>query len=420
MSPTITEVSIALNTVWVLVAAILVFWMHAGFTTLEAGFTRAKNTANILMKNVYTITAGVVVYYLVGFALMFGADVGGVVGSSHFALNGIETVDAGIPPLVFWLFQAVFAATAATIVSGAVAERIHFGAYALFTLWITAVIYPVVGHWVWGGGWLAELGMVDFAGSTVVHSVGGWSALVGAALIGPRIGKYVDGKARAIPGHNMPLGALGVLILFMGWFGFNAGSTLAALDANLGLIAVNTLLGGAAGTLFAMLDSWRRFRRPDLSLTFNGTLAGLVGITAGAAAVSPVGALAIGALAGLLMVWAVTFIDQRVRVDDPVGAITVHGVCGAFGTLMVGLFAVDGGLFYGGGLALLGVQALGVAAVAAFAMTTAYVGFRLIRLLMPLRVTEKEEVEGLDIHEHGTPAYNGLPGEPMVPLAGGD
>lgn len=420
MTAEAADLTVALNTMWVLLSAILVFWMHAGFTTLEAGFSRAKNTANILMKNVYTVTAGVVVYYLVGFALMFGSDAGGLVGGSYFALGGIHALNAGLPPLTFWFFQAVFAATSATIVSGAVAERIHFGAYALFVLWITGLIYPVVGHWIWGGGWLAQLGMVDFAGSTVVHSVGGWSALVGAALVGPRIGKYVGGKAQAIPGHNMPLGALGVLILYMGWFGFNGGSTLAIVGTDVSLVVVNTLLAGAAGTILAMCDSWRRYGKPDISLTLNGALAGLVGITAGAAAVSLVGAIAIGSLAGLFLVWAVALIDQKVRIDDPVGAISVHGACGAFGTIMVGVFATDGGLLYGGGLGLLGVQVLGVAAVAAFAMAAAYVGFKLISLVVSLRVSEADEVAGLDLSEHGTPAYSGLPTEAAASALTGD
>lgn len=403
------ELTLAINTIWVVVAAILVMWMHAGFTVLEAGFTRAKNTTNILMKNAYTLAAGVIIYYLIGFAFMFGDSFGGLIGTSMFALNGVEALDGTVPGSVFWFFQAVFAATAATIVSGAVAERVHFGAYALMVIIISGLIYPIVGHWIWAGGWLASLGFVDFAGSTVVHSVGGWFALVAAALIGPRIGKYVGGKVNAIPGHNMPLGTLGVLILFMGWFGFNGGSTLAAVGQDIGLVIVNTLMAGAAGIIVAMLDSWRRYGKPDISLTLNGALAGLVGITAGAAAVSPVGAMAIGALAGLLLVWVVAFIDQKLKVDDPVGAVSVHGICGAFGTLMVGLFATDGGLLYGGGFTLLGVQALGVAAVAAFIITAAYVTLKLINLVISLRVGEQEEQDGLDIHEHGTPAYSGLP-----------
>lgn len=414
------ELTLAINTIWVVVAAILVMWMHAGFTVLEAGFTRAKNTTNILMKNAYTLAAGVIIYYLVGFAFMFGDSYGGLIGTNLFALNGVEALDSTVPGSVFWFFQAVFAATAATIVSGAVAERVHFGAYALMVIIISGLIYPIVGHWIWAGGWLASLGFVDFAGSTVVHSVGGWFALVAAALIGPRIGKYVGGKVNAIPGHNMPLGTLGVLILFMGWFGFNGGSTLAAVGQDIGLVIVNTLMAGAAGIIVAMLDSWRRYGKPDISLTLNGALAGLVGITAGAAAVSPVGAMAIGALAGLLLVWVVAFIDQKLKVDDPVGAVSVHGICGAFGTLMVGLFATDGGLLYGGGFTLLGVQALGVAAVAAFIITAAYVTLKLINLVISLRVGEQEEQDGLDIHEHGTPAYSGLPVDAKAMAYNGD
>jgi Amt family ammonium transporter len=416
----VEELTLAINTVWVAVAAILVLWMHAGFTVLEAGFTRAKNTTNILMKNSYTLAAGVIVYYLIGFGFMFGDSFNGLIGSSLFSLNGVEAVDTPVPGMVFWFFQAVFAATAATIVSGAVAERIHFGAYALMVIIISGLIYPIVGHWIWADGWLANLGFIDFAGSTVVHSVGGWFALVGAVMVGPRIGKYVNGKVQAIPGHNMPLGTLGVLILFMGWFGFNGGSTLAAVGEDVGLVIVNTLLAGAAGIIVAMLDSWRRYKKPDISLTLNGALAGLVGITAGAADVTPLGALVIGGLAGALLVWVVGFIDQKLKVDDPVGAISVHGVCGAFGTLMVGLFATDGGLFYGGGAAQLGIQATGVIAIATFTITGAFLTLKLISLVTDLRVGATEEHDGLDIHEHGTPAYSGLPVDPTTVALSGD
>jgi len=414
------EMTMALNTVWVAVAAVLVLWMHAGFTMLEAGFTRAKNTTNILMKNTYTLSAGVIIYYLVGFAFMFGDTFNGLIGTNLFAVNGVEGLDLPIPGMVFWFFQAVFAATAATIVSGAVAERVHFGAYALMVIIISGLIYPIVGHWIWADGWLANLGFIDFAGSTVVHSVGGWFALVAAAMIGPRLGKYIGGKAQAIPGHNMPLGTLGVIILFMGWFGFNGGSTLAAISDDIGLVFVNTLLAGSAGIVVAMVESWRRYGKPDISLTLNGALAGLVGITAGAAAVSPVGALAIGAMAGLLLVWVVGFIDQKLKVDDPVGAVSVHGMCGAFGTLMVGVFATEGGLLYGGGFTQLGIQAIGVVAVAAFISTCAYITLKLISLFVSLRVSPKEEHEGLDIHEHGTPAYSGLPSDSNSVAISGD
>lgn len=414
------ELTLAINTVWVAVAAILVLWMHAGFTVLEAGFTRAKNTTNILMKNSYTLAAGVIVYYLIGFGFMFGDSFNGLIGTSLFALNGVEAVDTPVPGLIFWFFQAVFAATAATIVSGAVAERIHFSAYALMVIMISGLIYPVVGHWIWADGWLANLGFVDFAGSTVVHSVGGWFALVGAAMVGPRIGKYVGGKVQAIPGHNMPLGTLGVLILFMGWFGFNGGSTLAAVGEDVGLVIVNTLLAGSAGIIVAMLDSWRRYKKPDISLTLNGALAGLVGITAGAANVAPLGALAIGGLAGALLVWVVGFIDQKLKIDDPVGAISVHGVCGAFGTLMVGLFATDGGLLYGGGAAQLVTQAIGVIAIAAFTLSAAYLTLKLISLVTDMRVSATHEQDGLDMHEHGTPAYSGLPVDPTTVVLSGD
>lgn len=413
--PEAQEVAIALNTVWTLLAGFLVFLMHAGFTAVETGFTRSKNTVNIIMKNFLTIVIGVLAYYAVGFALMFGQDAGGFIGTSGFALLGTDGMDFGIPFLAFWFFQAVFAATSATIVSGAMAERTRFITYCVFTVIITSVIYPIVGHWIWGGGWLAKRGFIDFAGSTVVHGVGGWSALVGASLVGARIGKYVDGRPQAIPGHNLPLGAMGVLLLWFGWFGFNPGSTLSGMTPDIALIAVTTLLAGAAATVTTMITSWIRYGKPDLSLTLNGALGGLVGITAGAAAVAPTGALAIGALAGPLLVAAVEFLDYRAKVDDPVGAIPVHAISGAFGTISVGLFATRGGLFYGGGTSLLATQLIGVAAVAAFTITVAFVTFKILDAILGLRVSREEEIEGLDIQEHGVRAYSGLT-TPVVDL----
>jgi Amt family ammonium transporter len=404
--PTPESNALSIDTMWVLIAGFLVFLMHAGFTCVEAGFTQAKNTVNIIMKNVMTISIGVICYYIIGFALMFGPDAFGFIGTKGFALSAKEIFDFSIPVDAFWFFQAVFAATCATIVSGAMAERTKFSAYLLFCIAICSLTYPIVGHWIWGGGWLSSLGFIDFAGSTVVHGVGGVSALVGAYLVGARQGKYTkDGKVHAIPGHSIPLGALGVLLLWFGWFGFNPGSTLAGTDSSIASIAVTTLLAGAAATVSSMLVSWAKYGKPDVSLTLNGCLAGLVAITAGCAAVSANGALIIGAIAGIIMIYAVEFIDQKLKVDDPVGAISVHGVCGSFGTAAVGLFAVDGGLFYGGGFRLFGVQILGVITALVFAGVMAYIIFNIIKNTIGIRVSEEEEHSGLDANEHGISAY---------------
>ncbi|MCG8500059.1 MAG: ammonium transporter [Firmicutes bacterium] len=404
--PTPESNALAIDTVWVLIAAFMVFLMHAGFTCVEAGFTQAKNTVNIIMKNAMTIAIGVVAYYLTGFALMFGPDVLGLVGSQGFALTAREIFDFGVPLDAFWFFQAVFAATCATIVSGAMAERTKFNAYLIFCVFICAVTYPIIGHWIWGGGWLANLGFIDFAGSTVVHGVGGVTALVGAWMVGARKGKYAkDGTVHAIPGHSIPLGALGVFLLWFGWFGFNPGSTISGTDAAIASIAVTTLLAGAASTITSMLVSWIKYGKPDVSLTLNGCLAGLVAITAGAANVTPNGALVIGGVGGVLMIYAVEFFDRVLKVDDPVGAISVHGACGVFGTIMVGLFAKEGGLLYGGGLGLLGVQILGAAAALAFAAVMGLVIFGTLKATIGIRVMEEEEHKGLDIGEHGIAAY---------------
>lgn len=403
------DVSVIISTLWVLVAAFLVFLMHAGFAMVESGFARTKNVVNVLMKNVGTVAIGSISFFLAGFALMFGESGGGLVGLSGFALSGIDALDFGIPGMAFFVFQAMFAATCATIVSGAVAERVRLGAYFLFTVAITTLIYPVVGHWVWGGGWLASMGFYDFAGSTVVHSVGAWGALLFATLLGPRIGKYQkDGTAQPMFAHSLPLGALGVFILWFGWFGFNGGSTLDGTTESLATIVAVTLLGGAAGGVSSMLVSQLRFGQSDASLTLNGVLAGLVGITAGANVFTLPAAIVIGAAAGTILVFAVEMIDRVLRVDDVVGAVSVHGVCGAFGTLAVGLFSVDGGAFYGGGLTLLGVQALGIVTVFAWTAITSLAALSLIRLFMALRVGESEEVEGLDLAEHGMIAYGDM------------
>jgi len=403
------ELQTALNTMWVLLAGFLVFSMHAGFSLVEVGFTRAKNSVNILMKNFITVALGVIVFFAVGFALAFGGDLNGLIGTKGFFLLGSKEFDFGVPFMAFWFFQAVFAATSATIVSGAMAERTKFVSYIIFTAILVAFTYPVVAHWIWGGGWLADRGFIDFAGSTVVHSVGGWSALIGAFLVGPRLGKYgPKEEINAIPGHNIPLGMLGVMILWFGWFGFNPGSTLSGTDPRIASIAVTTILAASAATLSSLFFSWYRYKKPDISLTLNGALAGLVAITAGTAAVSPLGAVVIGLLAGIILILAVEFFDHRLKIDDPVGAISVHGVSGASGTLLVGLFAKDGGLFYGGGFELLGIQALGVAVVFIWTITMALIAFKLIDSKIGLRVSAEEEIEGLDIGEHGSSAYHEL------------
>lgn len=398
---------IAIDTIWVLLATFLVFIMHAGFTMVETGFTRAKNAGNIIMKNFMGYSSGVLVYTAVGFAIMFGASKAGAFGSSGFFVKDTyDHLGLSVPLYAFLIFQTVFAATAATIVSGAMAERTKFSAYLFYNIAITAIIYPVVGHWVWGGGWLGELGFVDFAGSTVVHSVGGWAALVGASVLGARMGKFTkEGKPNAIPGHSITLGALGVFILWFGWFGFNPGSTLSGLDMSIARIAVTTNISAAAGAVLAMLFSWQRYGKPDVGLTLNGALAGLVGITAGCADVDLFGAMVIGAGAGILIILGVEFIERILHIDDPVGAIAVHGVCGIYGTLMVGVFATDGGLLYGGGISLFRIQAIGVFAVGAWTLTTAFILFKTLKATVGLRVSAKEEEEGLDLGEHGTEAY---------------
>lgn len=395
-----TSNAAAIDTIWTLLAAFLVFFMHAGFTMVEIGFTRAKNAINIIMKNILTVSIGAVTFFIVGFGIMFGESAGGLVG---------------VPIEAFWIFQAVFAATAATIVSGAVAERIKFSAYLLFTIVITAIIYPLVGHWIWSDGWLARMGFVDFAGSTVVHSTGGWAALVVAYYLGPRLGKYsADGRIHPIHGHSMPLGAIGVLILWFGWFGFNAGSTVSGTDVAIANIAVVTLLGGAAGVLSVTGFTWWKYGKPEPSMVLNGALAGLVGITAGANSISPAGGIVIGACAGIIMVIAVETFDKILKIDDPVGAISVHGVTGAFGTMAVGLFAVDGGLFYGGGTAMLVTQLTGIVAVFAFVTFTSTVTIKIIKRVVGLRVSGTEEEGGLDLGEHGMEAYVSLESNPST------
>jgi len=404
----IGEVATSTDTIWVLIAAVLVMFMQPGFAMVEAGFTRSKNSANILMKNIMDFSFGTLVFWLVGYTIMYGEDLGGFIGKPQLFFNS-DLVN-GIPDKASLMFQTVFAATAATIVSGAMAERTKFNAYIVFSIAVTLIIYPVSGHWIWGGGWLSELGFHDFAGSTVVHSVGAWVGLVGASILGPRLGKYIDRKPMAIPGHNLTLAALGVFILWFGWFGFNPGSQLAASGTDNALaishIFITTNLAAAAGATTSMIVAWKRYKRPILSFALNGALAGLVAITAGCDVVSPGGAVIIGMIAGLILPFGVEFIDSILKVDDPVGAVTVHGLCGAIGTLLVGLFATEGGLFYGGGTHLLGVQALGVLAVFAWAVALAFILFRILKATNGLRVEKRVEEEGLDIYEHGETAYN--------------
>jgi Amt family ammonium transporter len=398
----------SIDTVWTLIATTLVFFMQAGFAMVETGFTRSKNAGNIVMKNLMDFVVGSLVFWILGFAIMFGPDLGGIVGlGSLFSFGSYEHLGLAIPKEAFLIFQTVFCATAATIVSGAMAERTKFSAYLVYSLVISALIYPVVGHWIWGGGWLSKLGFHDFAGSTVVHSVGGWAALMGAMIIGPRIGKYgSNGKVNTIQGHSITLGALGVFILWFGWFGFNPGSTLSGTNIEaISHIFVTTNLAGAAGALVAMSISWIKGGKADIGMTLNGALGGLVGVTAGCDVVSAVGAVIIGIVAGLVIVFGIEFIDTKLKIDDPVGAIGVHGLCGATGTLMVGLLATEGGLFYGGGASMLLIQALGVASVAVWTMATTFVLFKVIKNTMGLRVSAEEEKKGLDLEEHGINSY---------------
>lgn len=403
----------SVNTMWVLVGAALVFFMQAGFAMVETGFTRAKNAGNIIMKNLMDFCIGTPVFWIVGFGLMFGGSgsfVGSIKGIAEESIYGTDMLPAGVPFFAFLIFQTVFCATAATIVSGAMAERTKFSSYCIYSFIISLFVYPISGHWIWGGGWLAQLGFHDFAGSTAVHMVGGVAALVGAKILGPRIGKYdKNGKAKAIPGHSLTLGALGVFILWFCWFGFNGASTVsmegdAIVSAS--KIFVTTNLAAAVATCTVLAVTWIRYKKPDVSMTLNGTLAGLVAITAGCDTVSPVFAAIIGILAGFVVVFGIEFIDQVLKIDDPVGAVGVHGLNGALGTLCVGLFSdgagTDGlGFFLGGGFKVLGVQALGMVAVISWVAITMTIVFLIIKHTVGLRVTKEEEIAGLDIMEHG-------------------
>jgi Amt family ammonium transporter len=421
------DLRVALDTVWVLVAGFLVFWMHAGFAMLEAGLCRAKNTIAILYKNFGVVAVSSIAFWIIGFALMFG-DGNTLFGTKGLFVMGTDNSPAmgdaykgvfdalnwtGIPLMAKFFFQLVFAATAATIVSGCVAERIHFSSFMIFSFVLVAIIYPIQGHWIWGGGWLAKLGFLDFAGSTVVHSVGGWAGLAGIIVLGPRMGKYeAAGRVTPIPGHNMPLVTLGGFILWLGWFGFNPGSTMGTSDPGLiAHIAVTTNLAAAAGVISSSLTSRFMFGKADLSMSVNGALAGLVAITAPCAFVTPAVSILIGAFAGFIVCLSVTFFDNR-KIDDPVGALSVHLVCGIFGTLALGLFAVpaltpggSAGLFYGGGYAFLIKQAIGVVAVGAFTFTLSLILWKVVKAIIGMRVDPEDENTGLDLAEHGMEAY---------------
>ena len=401
----------AVNTIWVLIGAALVFFMQAGFSMCEAGFTRAKNTGNILMKNLMDFCIGTPCFWLIGFGVMFGS------GSAVFGWidplimkDYSHILPAGVPLWAYAIFQTVFCATSATIVSGAMAERTKFSAYCIYSAAISLFIYPVSGHWIWGGGWLSKLGFHDFAGSTAVHMVGGVCALIGAAMLGPRIGKYdKNGKPRAILGHNLTFAALGVFILWFCWFGFNGASTVGMdtdeLMISAGRIFFNTNLAAAVACCVTLIFTWIRYKKPDVSMTYNAALAGLVGITAGCDAVDPLGAAIMGAVFGIVIVLAVEFFDKVAKIDDPVGAVSVHGVCGALGTVLTGFFATgvstEKGVFYGGGFHFLGIQTLGVVSVAAYVAVIITIVFFILKKTIGLRVEPEEEIEGLDISEHG-------------------
>lgn len=415
------EVGISLDTVWMLLAAMLVFWMQPGFALCEAGFTRSKNTANILFKNFVDFMLGSVLFFFVGFGFMFGSDGAGFIGAPNWGDLSFYKTD--LPVEGFLMFETVFCATSATIVSGAMAERTKFSMYIVYSFFISLIIYPVEGHWTWGGGWLcndaAESFMMttfghvfhDFAGSAIVHSVGGVLALIGAIALGPRRGKYdANGKSRAIPGHSLILAALGVFILWMGWFGFNPGSQLAA-TGEVNRIAIShvfltTNLAAACGGIATMFVTWMKYGKPSFSLTLNGVLAGLVGITAGCDAVDAWGAIIIGLVCGTVLVYAIEFIDRKLHIDDPVGASSVHGVCGILGTLMTGLFSVSEGLFYGHGWGFLGAEAFGILIIDLWAAVTGVILFYSIKKIHGLRVSARIEDEGLDIYEHGETCYN--------------
>lgn len=413
------EANVMVNTLWVIMAGILVFFMNAGFALVESGLCRAKNTVNILAKNFIVFGFAVIGYWSIGYAMMFGPG-NSMLGTEGFFLDSLPMFDdSGLHLYAMFFFQLCFAVTAATIVSGAVAERIKIHAFIMFSILLTTIIYPIIGHWAWGGGWLSEMGFADFAGSTVVHSVGGWAGLVGAIVLGPRIGKYdKKGNVRPIPGHNLAFVTLGGLVLWLGWFGFNGGTQL-AIDAAVPHIIIATALSAAFGTVTATAWSWLRVGKPDLTLIVNGMLGGLVGITAGCDSVPIWSAAIIGSCCGVLVIESVMFFD-RVKVDDPVGAISVHLVCGVMGTLLTGVFMAEKGLIAGGGFSQLGVQAVGIAAIGGFTVVVGGVGWLLLNVVMGVRVTPEEEIVGLDISEHGMEAYPRVHGRIDRDELGGD
>jgi len=401
----VRDLRFVVDNLWILISTFLIFMMHLGFATLESGLTRTKNTVNILFKNVSVLAIGILTYAFVGFSLMFPGDsfAGGFFGFAGFGIappaNGMTSAYGTSTYWTSFIFQGMFAATAATIVSGAVAERIKLSAFLVFSALYVSLVYPVTGMWLWGGGWLAELGFHDFAGSTLVHSVGGWAALAGILVLGPRTGKYVNGKSYPIPGHSIPLAAIGVFLLWFGWYGFNGGSVMSADPAAVSLVFVTTTLGAAAGVIGAIIISWGKQKKPDLSMVLNGSLAGLVAITAGADCISPFDAVIIGFIAGMLVVLSVLFFDGKLKIDDPVGATSVHLVCGVWGTLAAGIFG-EGTSFV--------AQLIGIFAVGATSFVCAYTIFRVIKAVMGLRVSVEEELRGLDIGEHGMEAYFGF------------
>ncbi|MBB3108372.1 Amt family ammonium transporter [Paenibacillus phyllosphaerae] len=414
----VATLSRGMDTIWVVLTAAMILLMEGGFALLEAGFVRQKNAVSIIMKVFVDITFGALIFYFFGFAIMYGKDAGGLIGTSGFLMGGdLSHINLNISHDTYWLFQCAFVIAVISIVSGAVAERIHFRAYILYTILMTGLIYPLAGHWVWGvGGWLGKLGMIDFAGSAVIHSLGGFSALAAAIFIGPRIGKFTpDGKINIVPPSNLPLASVGAFILWFGWFGFNSGSTLSATNGSIGHIAVTTMLAAAAGGATCILFTMFRYKKADPPMVINGSLAGLVGITAGCAFVSDGAAILIGVICGIAMVLATEFLESK-QVDDPVGAFAVHGISGSIGTLAVGLFAQPEltkgvgqeyyGLFYGGGWNLLGVQALGLVVIATWGFLLTFGAFWLIKKIAPVRVSKDEELIGLDVGIHGVPAYN--------------
>lgn len=427
--PSTGDIVIQIDTIWLFIGSFLVFLMQAGFAMVESGFTRAKNAANLIMKNLMDFSAGALLYFAFGFGLMYGASAGGFIGTDNFFLSNLNPADADAYSWVDFLFQTMFAATTATIVSGAVAERLKFNAYLLYSVVITGLIYPISGHWHWGGGWIAELGFIDFAGSTIVHAVGGFAALAAAWILGPRIGKFnEDGSANTIPGHSLTLAALGVFLLWFGWFGFNGGSTLSGMNPGIAFVAVTTVLAAAAGVVSALVVNWLKTGKPSTEMALNGALAGLVAITAGCANVTPVGAILIGLISGPVLVFGIHFIENVLKIDDPVGAVAVHGLNGVWGTVAVGLFAFPAagtltdmgdvaGLFYGGGFSLLGVQLLGTLVISAWAFATMGALFYAMKVTIGIRVTEEEELEGLDLSEHGTVSYPEF-GQPVVGKTG--